>query len=189
MSSADAKPASLRSLRVAAVAIALSATVAAGACTVQPLYGSGPVAGAVAGDMRATLASVSVEPVTTREALQVRNHLIFFLSGGAGNPAHPAYDMNIVVSSSSTAAATIQITGVEQSPSSSLLNMSAAYTLKDRATGEIVARGRRNVASAYDVPRQQYAALRSQQDAENRAARELAELLRHAVAQDLSRPG
>jgi LPS-assembly lipoprotein len=39
------------------------------------------------------------------------------------------------------------------------------------------------------VPRQQYAALRAERDAQDRAAREIAEQLRLAVAQDLSKPG
>jgi len=190
MSSADAPAARRPALfRVAVAALAVSAALAAGGCTVQPLYGSGPAASAgAAGNMGATLASISVDPVATRQALQVRNHLIFLLSGGAGNPPNPAYDMRIIVSSGSSAAATVQLSNTEQSPTSSLLNMTARYTVKDRATGEVVASGLRRISSAYDVPRQQYAAVRSQRDAEDRAARELAEQLRFAVAEDLSRP-
>jgi len=188
MSSAEAPFAGRRPpLRAAVAAFAVAAAMFAGACTVQPLYGGGSLTGPAAGGMAATLAAVSVDPVTTRQGLEVRNHLIFLLSGGAGNPADPGYDMALAVSSSSSSAATIQISTTEQAPSSSLLNMTAFYTLKARATGEIVARGTRRISSAYDVPRQQYAALRAQRDAENRAARELAEQLRFAVAQDLSR--
>lgn len=188
MSSADAprarRPAGLRA---AAAAFAVSAALAAGACTVQPLYATAPAAPGAAGSMAATLASVSVDPVATRQALQVRNHLIFLLSGGAGNPPSPAYDMRIVVSSTSSAAATIQISTTEQSPTSSLLNMTAVYFVTDRASGQVVGKGTRRISSAYDVPGQQYAAVRSHRDAEDRAARELAEQLRFAVAQDLSR--
>jgi len=190
MSSADA-PAARRpaGFRAAAAALAVAAALAAGACTVQPLYGGGPAASAgVAGNMAATLASISVDPVSTREALQVRNHLIFLLSGGAGTPPSPAYDMRLVVSSSSSAAATVQVTTTEQSPTSSLLNMTASYAVVDRASGRVVAQGTRRISSTYDVPGQLYAAARSQRDAEDRAARELAEQLRLAVAQDLSRP-
>jgi LPS-assembly lipoprotein len=50
----------------------------------------------------------------------------------------------------------------------------------------VVATGRRNMSSSIDVPRQQYAALRAQNDAQQRAARELAQLLRFAIAQDLA---
>jgi LPS-assembly lipoprotein len=51
----------------------------------------------------------------------------------------------------------------------------------------VVASGTRQFVSSYDVPRQEFAALRAKRDAENRAARELAELIRLAVAQDLTR--
>lgn len=189
MSSADAPGARRPWLFGAAAALAVSAALTAGGCTVQPLYGTTTATPGATGNMAATLASISVEPVATREALEVRNHLIFLLSGGAGNPAAPAYDMRIIVSSSSSAAATIQLSTTEQSPTSSLLNMTAVYTVTDRASGKVVARGSRQVSSTYDVPRQQYAAIRSQRDAQDRAARELAEQLRFAVAQDMSRPG
>lgn len=189
MSSADAPGALRPSLfRLAAAALAVSAALAVGACTVQPLYATAPAAPGAAGNMASTLASISVDPVATREALQVRNHLIFLLSGGAGNPPSPAYDMRIIVSSSSSAAATVQLSTTEQSPTSSLLNMTAVYFVTDRASGKEVARGERRISSTYDVPRQQYAAIRSQRDAQDRAARELAEQLRFAVVQDLSRP-
>jgi LPS-assembly lipoprotein len=51
----------------------------------------------------------------------------------------------------------------------------------------VVSNGDRQFSASYDVPRQEFAAVRAQRDAENRAARELAELLRLAIAQDLSR--
>jgi len=47
----------------------------------------------------------------------------------------------------------------------------------------------RAAASSFDKPRQEYASYRAQLDAENRAARELAELLNLAVAQDLVKYG
>lgn len=174
------------SLRAAGAVAVLALAGFAGACTVQPLYSQG-AAVSPSGDMAATLASISVDPVSTREALEVRNQLIFLLSGGAGNPPSPAYDMQLIVTSSSSAAASIQVSTTEQSPTSSLLNMTAVYILKDRATGKVVAKGIRRISATYDVPRQQFAALRSERDAQNRAAREVAEQIRLAVAQDLVR--
>jgi LPS-assembly lipoprotein len=53
----------------------------------------------------------------------------------------------------------------------------------------MVAKGSRNISSSIDVPRQQYAALRAENDAQQRAARELAQLLRFAIAQDFVREG
>jgi LPS-assembly lipoprotein len=182
-----ALPRRRKAARRAACAAALMGLAAiGGGCTVQPLY-SQAVQVSAYGDMAATLATISVDPVSTREALEVRNQLIFLLSGGQGNPAQPAYALNLVVTSSSSAAASIQVSTTEQSPTSSLLNMNAYYRLRDLATGKVVATGSRQISAAYDVPRQQYAALRAERDAQDRAAREIAEQLRLAVAQDLSR--
>ena len=64
--------------------------------------------------------------------------------------------------------------------------MRASYRLSD-SKGTVVATGNRQFAASYDVPRQEFAAYRAQIDAENRAARELAELLRLALAQDLAK--
>lgn len=154
-------------------------------CTVGPLYGNAYSPTSIA----SRVGNIGIKPVSTRQAQQVRNHLIFMFSGGQGNPANPAYSMDLVVSSSSSAAATIQQGTTEQSPTSSLLNMTALYTVRDVATGRVVTRGRRQVSSPYDVPRQEFAALRALRDAEDRAARELAEQVRLAVAQEFARPG
>ena len=169
----------------AAIGIAMSASLLAGGCSVQPLYGNAYAPTSTA----AQAARIAVSPVSTRQAQEVRNHLIFMFSGGKGNPAEPTYVMDLVVSSYSTAAAVIQAGTLEQSPTSSLLNMNASYTVRDKASGEIVARGQRQVSSAYDVPGQEFAALRALRDAEDRAARELAEQLRLAVAQEIARKG
>jgi LPS-assembly lipoprotein len=166
---------------VAAIALFCGPGLLAG-CSVSPLYGNAYAPTSTA----AQVASIGIKPVSTRQAQEVRNHLIFMFSGGQGSPAEPAYFMDLVVSSSRTASAVIQAGTAEQSPTASLLNMRASYTIRDNATGEIVASGQRQVASAYDVPLQEFAALRAIRDAENRAARELAEQLRLAVAQELA---
>ncbi|MEX0954698.1 MAG: LPS assembly lipoprotein LptE [Rhizobiaceae bacterium] len=154
-------------------------------CTVGPLYGNAYSPTSTV----AQVAKIAIEPVSTRQAQEVRNHLIYMFSGGKGRPADPAYRMDLVVSSFSSAAAIIQSGTTEQSPTSSLLNMSASYTVRDTTTGEVVATGRRQVASAYDVPLQEFAALRALRGAEDRAARELAEQVRLAVAQQVAQRG
>lgn len=160
----------------------IGAALLGAGCTAGPLYGN---AGSPA-SVPSRLASVEIEPVSTRQAQEVRNHLIFMFGGGRGSPANPAYVMRINVTSSSSAAAQIVVSATEQSPSSSLLTMTAAYTVRDAEGGQVVAEGSRQVVSAYDVPRQHFAADRALRDAENRAAREVAEQVRLAVAQQLA---
>ncbi len=171
-----------RRIRKSIAALALGALVAATAgCTVQPLYGGG-----AAGPVSSQLASVSIAPVATRQALEVRNHLIFLLGGGNGQPASPAYVLDMEVDSRTSETAIIQI-GSDNEPSAGTVIMSAEYRLRDVASEEIVASGRRTASASYDRTRQEFANQRAERDAENRAARELAEMLRLALAQDLSR--
>src|SRR5690606_38368796 len=136
-------------------------------------------------------------PVDTRHAQQVRNHLIFLFNGGSGQPAAPRYALRLEVTRFDERGAVVQV-GEDNEPSAGTLTLVADYVLTDLrgevtkdtgADGLVVTNGRRQIASAYDIPRQEYAALRAERDAEDRAARELAELLRLAIAQDLARMG
>ena len=67
------------------------------------------------------------------------------------------------------------------------MTLTATYVVTDITTGKQVAKGKRSIASAYDRPRQEFARRRAERDAENRAARELAELLQLAIAQEMSK--
>jgi LPS-assembly lipoprotein len=74
----------------------------------------------------------------------------------------------------------------ENEPTAATVTMLGYYTLSD-STGKTIAKGNRRVMSSFDVPRQEFAALRAKRDAENRSARELAELLQLVIAQELSK--
>ena len=86
---------------------AFACLVALAGCTVQPLYGNS-APGAPGQTVRADLASVAVAPVSERVSQEVRNHLIFILSGGAGEPAAPQYTARLSVSVADASAASIQ---------------------------------------------------------------------------------
>jgi LPS-assembly lipoprotein len=161
------------------------------ACQVRPLY-SAPT---VAGDVGTDLSSIAVKPVDTRYAQQVRNHLIFLFNGGRGQPAAPRYSLQLQVARLKESGAVVQV-GDRNEPTAGTMTLIADYVLtdlqaatKDSADGLVVTNGRRQIAAAYDIPLQEFAAVRAERDAEDRAARELAELLRLAIAQDLARMG
>jgi LPS-assembly lipoprotein len=170
---------------------AVFALVAAGmlvsACTVRPLYSNAPLSAGSQVASAAELASIAIKPVDSRYAQQVRNNLIFALTGGAGQPSAPVYSLTLGVSQSVQSAASVQVSSNEDVPTAGTVTLTAAYTLTDAKTGEQVASGRRSMSSSYDVPTQQFAAYRALRNAEDRAARELADLLRLAIAQDLAR--
>ena len=69
------------------------------------------------------------------------------------------------------------------------MTLTASYTLTDAKTGAVITAGKRAITSSFDRPRQEFASYRAQIDAENRAARELAEALQLSIAQDLVRHG
>lgn len=155
------------------------------ACTVRPLYSSAPATSGGTATMAQELASIAIKPVTTREAQQVRNHLMFLFYGGAAEPASPAYTLALTVSAKVDVAASIQLTTEDEEPTAKTVTMVGRYALL-AADGTEVASGRRQMTSSYDVPNQEFAALRAARDAEDRAARELAELLHLAIAQDVA---
>jgi LPS-assembly lipoprotein len=169
------------------VAVSLLVTGLAGvsACTVQPLYSDGAVTSStVTGSIASALSTVAVKPVETRVGQEVRNKLLFLLYGGQAEPAAPNYTLVLIVSSISEASANIQVNTVNE-PTAAVDTVRATYQLRD-SNGTVVATGQRQFAASYDVPRQEFAAVRARIDAENRAAREVAELVRLALAHDLA---
>jgi LPS-assembly lipoprotein len=166
------------------LAAALIAAAGAQACTVRPLYMNSPESPSGL-SYTEELSSVAIKPVSTRHAQEVRNHLIFLFGGGQGEPADPRYTLDLRVTPLVESSAFIQV-GTENEPTSAMLTMKASYRLLSVPEGDVIAAGNRQITSSYDVPRQEFAALRARRDAENRAARELAELLRLAVAQDIA---
>ena len=168
----------------AALALILSAGLVS-ACTVRPLYSSAPLAG-VDVPASALLSSIQVQPVQTRVGQEVRNRLIFLLGGGAGQPAAPVYSVVLGVTSVKLDAAVIQ-RGREDEPTAGIMQVQSSYAVTDNRTAAVVASGFRQIATGYDIPRQAFAQVRAERDAENRAGRELAELLKLAIAQDILR--
>lgn len=161
--------------------------IAAG-CTVRPMLASTDAGPGAHSGLAAALDTVSVTPVDTRYAQQVRNELIFLLHGGAAAPAKPRYTLNLTVTATKMSAATIQIAN-EEEPTAQIMTLRAVYRLHDNTTGKIIGTGTREITSSYDVPRQEYAVVRAEIDAQNRAARELARVLHLTIGQDLARSG
>jgi LPS-assembly lipoprotein len=170
--------------RLAAAGALLALALLASACTVRPLYSNADATdGAVTGST-AGLYSIAVTPPDTRVAQEVSNHLIFLFNGGAGQPAGARYTLYPGVFVVDLPSALVQV-DTEDRPTAGTMRMISAYTLKENATGKTVAKGRREISAAYDRPRQEFAAVRAKRDAENRAARELAELVSLDIGQKL----
>jgi LPS-assembly lipoprotein len=184
MSLHDRRPALTR---IGAASLLMAASLIS-ACTVQPLYSNANAdlkTGALPSGT-AELKTILIEPVDTRYAQQVRNDLIFLFNGGSGEPATAKYKMKLVVTELIINEARVEVDN-ENRATAATLHMTGEYVLTDVATGDVVTSGKRAMQSSYDTPSQEFATYRARLDAENRAARELAELLRLDVAQKLAK--
>lgn len=174
-----------RLVRAAGLAALLSAVAG---CTVTPLYGTSTASISSQEDgVAAQLASVEITQATDRVGQELRNHLIFLLAGGRGEPANPAYRLQLATTAHVSRGPSISVSEVTLEPSSGFLALRSDYTLLEMGTGRVISAGTRAVQAPFDNPGQNFAAQRAVRDAENRAARELAEVLRLVLAQELQR--
>ena len=155
----------------------------------QPLYGdrASVGAGGAAPGVLDKMRAVDVMPVVASQAGrlprvggEVRNELIYQLTGGgAGNTT--AYTLKIsvtstnlqVISDVNTARVDVQNYGID-----------AYYSLTEVGTGKQVVSGSTFSRVSYDIPGQQqrFAGNRGLRDAENRAAKVIAENIRNRLA-------
>jgi LPS-assembly lipoprotein len=151
----------------------------------QPLYGDKTAGGGASLDNK--LAAVDVLPIVTpngtpiaRIGVNVRNDLIYDLTGGSGQNS-PTHRLDIKLSSRqlqvivdiNTARPDVQNFGID-----------ANYTLIDLRTGKTVVTGQTFSRVSYNVPGQQqrFAGTRGLRDAENRAAKVIADNIKSRLA-------
>jgi LPS-assembly lipoprotein len=158
-------------------AVGLPLLLLIGGCQVRPLY-------ATDGRTEQALKSVAFSEAETRVELQLRNDLIFLASGGAGEPENPEYDVQMKVVERNVGVLLDLTTDL---PRAGRIVLKADFTLKRTATGEILKSGHRSAVALVDFPGQEYARIRATKDAEDRAAKELAELIYADLASWLGR--
>jgi LPS-assembly lipoprotein len=153
--------------RFGATGVLVAAALALGACSVQPLYGpSNFIDGG--GAVQSNLTRISVEQVGDRVAQQVRNRVIFQMTGGKPI-SDPLYDMSLTVTSREIG---LGITAIEASPVYSV-QVQATFSVKRLGTDEVVVSGTSRSAASYNRVNQIYANTRAKIDAENRAAEQV----------------
>jgi LPS-assembly lipoprotein len=143
-------------------------------CGFEPLYASHNGAeSAVVNDT----ALVQIAPIPDRLGQDVRNHLLDSLNprGEPGNPSH-RLEVRLELSEEGVALRTDEATTRYN------VRLIAYYRLVETMTGKVVFENRARGFVAYDVVRSQFATLSAQQDAESRAAQEVAEDISGRVA-------
>jgi len=151
----------------------------------QPLYGDGkvvPTAGL--GDKLGTVEVKKIDaPNGTRLArlgIEVRNDLIFNLTGGGGGQT-AAYLLNIKLTSQQTQ---VIVDVNSNRPDIQNYGINASYSLVEVGTGKAVITGTTFSRVSYNIPgeQQRFAGDRGLRDAENRAAQVIADNIRSRLA-------
>ena len=175
------------SFRVFSALLALSVLTFLSACTVEPLNAARSNSQLVNGNYNAsvsqTLAATEIDPVSERSAQQVRNRLLFAMNGGELQPGG-RYRVSLTVKETTQ---TLSVQASSLAPTSAQVRVLADYSLIDKKSGGVIATGQRRALAAYDRTPQSFSNLRAQRDAQDRAAREVAEQLRLAIAQNIAR--
>jgi LPS-assembly lipoprotein len=175
MSSSDRKLATPLNRIVTAAGLGLL-LISAG-CQVRPLYATGS-------GVDEALKSIEFSEADDRIELEVRNNLIFLTSGGAGEPAKPDFEVDIDVKTRNVG---VLVDSSADQDRAGRIVLKADFTLTKKSSGEVLKTGHRSAVALVDFNTQEYAKIRATRDAENRAARELAELIRADLAAWLGR--
>jgi len=122
-------------------------------CQVQPLHSTAALSDG--SSLSTTLASLEITDPKSRLDQLVRNELQFSLSGGTQPTGNSPYELSFITSK---------------------------YVLKDRRKAVPIAQGTEKATASYDRVDQEFANVRSERDAEIRAAKATALRLRQAIA-------
>jgi LPS-assembly lipoprotein len=151
----------------------------------QPLYGERTFTGEPS--LRAAFRGIDVAQIDApggsalaRLAVEVRNALLFEMTGGAGQTP-PTHRLVIHLSTSTSS---IIVDPSTARPEFEITSLDAQYRLFDIAANRLVMDGSATARVSYDIPGQQqrFAVLRGQRDAQSRAAKVIAEQIRTRVA-------
>jgi LPS-assembly lipoprotein len=151
----------------------------------QPLYGDNVSANS--DNVRDKLSAVEVPPIeapngtrVARVGVEMRDQLLFDLTGG-GAAQSSAYRLVVKLAPSQTQVI-VDINSAR--PEIQNYGIDATYTLYDNATGKAAIKGATFARVSYNIPGQQqrFAGDRGLRDAENRAAKVIADNIRSRLA-------
>lgn len=151
-------------------AMALASALLAG-CQAQPLYGQAA----------ATKQSVTVSKVDSRVEQIVRNELVLGFGG-----EQQAGDHILDITANSNIGGILP-DGLDHEFTAARATVTAKYVLRSTSTGKTIKSGTRTSDAQLDLPSQNFAQERAKFEAESRAARAVATLVRADVATALRR--
>jgi LPS-assembly lipoprotein len=170
--------------RSARLAVALAMATSLAGCF-EPMYGQRSVLGGPS--IRERLSAVEIAPIQApqgtplaRVAVEVRNALIFDITGGAAT-ASPTHQLRIQFAAARQPVI-VDITSARTDVEQYAIN--AYYSLFEIATNKMVMNGQTFARVTYDNPGQQqrFAQARGLRDAENRASKLIADNIKSRLA-------
>lgn len=151
-------------------AVPLAAALLLAGCGFHPLYGG------MNGQMAVTLSTIYVEPMPDKIGYELRNKMIDLLDG-PGTTSGAMYRLKLELKQTS------QGNALQNDATITRYNdtLTVGFTLTDMA-GKVVTKGVETGLAAYNVlpsaPNANYGTLAAQQDADRRAAEDIAERIR-----------
>jgi LPS-assembly lipoprotein len=144
-----------------------------------PMYADRSLTGGTGPNMREAMRDVEIAKIEGRVGQEIRNDIIFELSGGEGNPTGAPYRLNLKVATAASSAVINEATGL---PQNKTVSLDVTYKLQNVADDKIVLTDKAIARVTVDTTQQRYANVRALRDAENRAAKIVAEQIRARVA-------
>lgn len=159
------------------LAVALGTAALAGCF--RPMYADPQLLGGSGPNLRDAMRDIEVAPIEGRVGQELRNDIIFELGGGAGNPSGAPYRLDLRVATNSFSAIIDPSSGLGQNET---ISLDVSFKLKDVANDRVVVTDRAMARVTIDRTAQRFARVRAVRDAENRAAKVVAEQIRSRMA-------
>ncbi|RDJ20543.1 hypothetical protein DWF00_07835 [Bosea caraganae] len=160
---------------------ALGLAAIAGGC-LRPLYADSTTS-TVGGSVKDALRGVEIADIKGLVGHYLRNELVFNLDGGGAPDATKRLKLEASVNES------LEVVTVDYAngrADSAILVATATWKVTDSATGKVVSSGLNQIRAPYDRSEQRFATVRAARDAQVRAGKSLAELIRGQLAADLT---
>lgn len=162
---------SWRSAAIVAAALAIAG------CQVRPLYLDQATGGPLS--PVADLRSIVIDPPRNRTEQVLRNELLFLFRGDGGEADTPAYGLRTLVAANTDPVA---VEREEDLPAAILVTLNSTFILTDLRSDETLLTGSSIATASYDFSSQRFANVRAEQEALDRAARQMAENIASRIA-------
>lgn len=159
-------------------AAALALTACGDAAGLRPLYGPSASGASVSEHMK----QVDFAPIPGRVGQRIRNEMIFQTTGG-GNPLPPTHRLEVVLKENLTST----LVNIQGEAAGQIYSVEASFRLLDIKAKRVVFEGASHARAGFERFESIYSNVRAREDAENRAARTIADDLKTRLAAYLSR--